>query len=365
MSLTTIEKKTDATLRLVPSTEQQAAVGALLGCAFCLWFIMALMPGLTLTRFSVLYLALIFFAVAMILRWQQRSIEISVPDQRIYFIGRRKQDVYSIPFGMVESLRLTCRTAKGELIDEAMRKKGRGKEPFHLDLILKDAGFETLDRSVLGPDLAATALEIAEKTGFAIEDYAGIGFSRAAKTEYSSEAGSTGSKIPIHSALKKQKRGDESGFEWSMSPGWLYIALMGLASAGLIYGGGYGAMAAANGEANAISGIVLLFVCGFFGYMIAWRLLQAIAGRGFVMWDDDTVRFGAKLFGKEYSSVMLDLNDIKAVRVVAPRVGKGRVELLQESGKVFTTADVASPLAPLSTGDLHWLGNYLRNNVTA
>ncbi|MCG8529621.1 MAG: hypothetical protein MI749_03030 [Desulfovibrionales bacterium] len=360
MSLTTIDKKTDAMLRIVPSAEQQAAVGALAGCAFCLFILSLILGGGIWMRFSLLYLVLILSAVAMILRRQQRTIEISVPDACLYFIGRRKRDVYSIPFGMVESLRLTRRTSGGELVDSALRRSSGGRQPFHLDLILKDAGFETLDRSVLGPDLAATALEIAEKTGFAIEDHADIGFSRAATKEYPPQDISLEERALLHSTLRETQEGDGTQFFWSLSPGKLYLALMALAAGGLVYGGGYGAFAAAEGEESTLSGIILLFVCGFFGYMILWRMVRAVAGRGFLWWDTATLRFGNTLLGKEYASVLLELRDVQSVKVLVPRVGKARVEATQESGERFILADVSSPLAPLSTGDLHWLAGKLR-----
>lgn len=366
MSLTTVERKSSSTLRLVPSAEQQTAVGALVGCAICLGFIGALMNGITLVRFAVLYLCLIFMTVGMILRRQQRVIEISLPDSCIYFLGRRKTDVYAIPFGMITALRLTRRNAQGELVssDFVPEEGSHGRYPIHLDVILRTSGYETLDRSVMGPDLAATALKIAEVTGFGIEDHAGVGFSRTARSEYPPVSADVTEKVPTYSALKPISIDGKKGFSWSLSPGRLYIALMMFATAGLLYGGGYGVWKASKGEGSLIAGAIILFVCGFFAYMILWRLIRSLAGKGFVVWDDETVRFGASIFGEEYASVMLELRDVKTVRIAVPRAGKGRVEIVQASGTVFKTLNVSSPLAPLTTGDLHWLSRYMRRQMS-
>ncbi|MEZ0574925.1 hypothetical protein ACAG65_02660 [Halodesulfovibrio aestuarii] len=366
MSLTTVERKSSSTLRLVPSAEQQTAVGALVGCAICLGFIGVLMNGITLVRFAVLYLCFIFMTVGMILRRQQRIIEISLPDSCIYFLGRRKKDVYTIPFGMITALRLTRRNVQGDLVssDFEPEKGNSGRYPFHLDVILRDSGYETLDRSVLGPDLAAIALKIAEVTGFAIEDHAGVGFARTSRAEYAPVFPSVENEQPEHSALKPCLIGGKKGFSWSLSPGHLYIALMTFSVAGLLYGGGYGVWKASDGEGSIIEGGILLFVCGFFAYMILWRLIRSIAGKGFVVWDDETVRFGRSFLGKEYAFVMLELRDVGAVRIAVPRAGKGRVEIIQVSGAVFKILHVSSPLAPLTIGDLHWLSRYMRQQVS-
>ena len=366
MSLTTVEKKSSSALRLVPSAEQQTAVGALLGCAICLGFVGVLMNGITLARFAVVYLCFILVTVGVILRRQQRIIEISLQDKCIYFLGRRKQDVYSIPFGMISALRLTKRTSTGELVTDLPKSEyeKRGREPFHLDLILRDSGYETLDRSVLGPDLAATALEIAEITGFGIEDHAGVGFSRAPRAEYAKLGEQEDdAPPPVASVLRKVTAEGRSGFEWTLSPGWLYVSLMTLASAGLLYGGGYGVQQASQGEGSMVAGVILLCVCGFFAYMIIWRLMRAVAGKGFIVWDDETVQFGSKIFGKEYQSVILELRDVEKVRVAVPRAGKGCVEVVQHSGRVLKAVGISSPLAPLTTGDIHWLGDYMRHHV--
>lgn len=362
MSLITVERKSSSTLRLVPSAEQQTAVGALVGCALCLGFIGALMNGITLVRFAVLYLCLIFMTVGMILRRQQRIIEVSLPDKCIYFLGRRKADVYAIPFGMIAALRLTRRNAQGDLVppDFEPDDNSRGSYPYHLDMVLRTSGYETLDRSVLGPDLAATALKLAEVTGFAIEDHANIGFSRTARSEYDPVIAEVDERVPTGSVLQAYSKNGQKGFYWSLSPGKLYIVLMMFATAGLLYGGGYGIWQAAAGEGSFIAGGILLFVCGFFAYMILWRIVRAAAGKGFIVWDDHTVRFGASIFGKEYLSVILERRDVKTARIAVPRPGKGRVELVQNSGAVFKALKVASPLAPLTIGDLHWLSRYLR-----
>lgn len=365
MSLTTIEKKSASVLRLVPSAEQQTAVGALLGCAVCLGFVGVLMNGITLARFAVLYLCIIFVTVGVILRRQQRVIEISLQDECIYFLGRRKQDVYSIPFGMISALCLTKRTSTGELVSNIQRSESEqnGREPFHLDLMLHDSGYETLDRSVLGPDLAATALAIADMTGFGIEDHAGVGFSRAPKTEYPALDGHGNTFPPVTSVLHEFTAKGRSGFEWTLSPGWLYISLMALAASGLLYGGGYGVYKASYGEGSMVAGVILLGVCGFFAYMIIWRLVRAVAGKGFVAWDDETIQFGARIFGKEYQSVLLELRDVKTIRVAVPRAGRGSVEVVQHSGKILQAVGISSPLASLTSGDVHWLGNFMRHHV--
>lgn len=367
MSLTTVEKKSSSTLRLVPSAEQQTAVGALVGCALCLGFIGLLMDGVTLVRFAVLYLCIIFMAVGMILRRQQRTIEISVPDRCIYFLGRRKTDVYAIPFGMVTTLRLTRRNAQGNLVSAEFspREGSKGRYPFHLDVMLRNSGYETLDRSVLGPDLAATALDIAELTGFAIEDEAGVGFSRPEREQYTLVPSAFNNKLPKDSVLRPYAVNGRQGFTWSLSPGGLYITLMALAIAGLLYGGGTGFWNASNEGGSWWAGGTLLVVCGFFAYMIFWRLVRALAGKGFVVWDNESVRFGATIFGKEYSSVLLELRDVDAVRIAVPRAGKGRIEIVQRSGKSFIAVAVTSPLAPLTTGELHWLSRVMNRQMLA
>ena len=104
MSLTTVERKSSSTLRLVPSAEQQTAVGALVGCAICLGFIGALMNGITLVRFAVLYLCLIFMTVGIILRRQQRVIGL--------FIGAAITHIFILFFdgtgGYLETVRAAC-----------------------------------------------------------------------------------------------------------------------------------------------------------------------------------------------------------------------------------------------------------------
>lgn len=366
MSLITVEKKSSSTLRLVPSAEQQAAVGALVGCAICLGFIGVLMGGITLVRFAVLYLCFIFLTVGMILRRQQRIVEISMEDGCIYFLGRRKSDVYSIPFGMITALRLTRRSAQGELFvpDGAAREKSYSRYPFHLDVMLRDSGYETLDRSVLGPDLAAIALEIAEITGFAIEDQAEVGFSRSARISYPPVIPNLERDASEHPALHSFSLDGKKGFAWSLSPGGLYVLLMFFATFGLVYGGYYGVVKGILGDGNVWAGAVVLVSCVFFASVIFRRLIRALGGKGFVVWDDESVRFGALLFGKEYSSVLLELRDVKIIRIAVPRVGEGYIEVVQKSGTVFKTLDVVSPLAPLTTGDLHWLSRYMRQQTS-
>ncbi|WP_074217544.1 hypothetical protein [Halodesulfovibrio marinisediminis] len=346
--------------------EQQTAVGALVGCALCLGFIGILMNGITLTRFAVFYVSLVCMTIGMILRRQQRTIEVSVADNCIYFVGRRKNDVYAIPFGLVAALRLTRRNTNGELVEPGFEpgENSKGRYPYHLDLVLRTSGYETLDRSVLGPDLAAIALRIAEVTGFAIEDHAGIGFSRTARTEYEPIMTDVEECLPDDSALQAFSVGGRKGFSWTFSPGNLYIVLMVFAVLGMLYGGGFGVWKVVKGEGNVIAGGILLFVCGFFAYRILWRLICALTGKGFIVWDGETVCYGSSFFGKEFASVMLERRDIEAICIAVPRPGKGHVEIVQSSGALFTTLNVSSPLAPLTAGDLHWFSRYLRKQLS-
>lgn len=197
---------------------------------------------------------------------------------------------------------------------------------------------------------------------------------------------------PPSSALLPHKDG---GIEWSLSPGWASLALTGILASGMVASAGvaYSQM----GEDNVM--MIMTFVMLGFAAMLFLRIARALMSNGHLYIHNDVLyrelhQAGSKIkfvsmkeiqaidpkeemtpeelreaLAESYArrdsknGVELPLQDIRSVRVIAPRVGRCQLQAVNRQGKAFVIANVSAGMTPISVGDLYWLRGFLKRQV--
>lgn len=360
MGLTRVTEKESSVLRICPGDEQTAAI--------CVCLLIACVLGAAAVHgrndpilFVVLsMLACAFGAVAFFVRNQQRTVEVNLQEQVFYVLGRQRSDMYMIPFHDITALRVGCFARERSIrpMPEGLRLSRltrTGKDRFFLDILRRDSGYESIDRSVVGADIQELAELLAERTGLPVVDEAGFGMAYGDRSPFPEQITRVPDSPPPASVLSFHENRRLTSCAWPLSPGPYILTVMGVFSIGLLLLGAMGMYELSREGGNLWLGSVVALVAGFFAYQILWRFLRALMCKGFVYMDAEGVHCGVVRLGREEELFCVSVPQIHGFRVLAPRLGPCTLEVLTAAHDRYTVARITPGLSPVTIGDLHWL----------
>ena len=350
MNLVRIVEDTSDVLRLEPGNDQRAAIATTIvfGCVIAAC---AMFSGQGYEfRVALGVVAAGFFLAAYLVYNQQRSVEVNGAEACFYVFGRQPTDMYCIPFHHVACLRVVSRVHK--------RRPGRmdrDSERFYLDIVRRDGGYETLERSSEAKDVAALAMLLSERTGLELLDDAKLGVARHAEVSYPAAVMDVPDNPPPRSVVRKRQDRRGAVCSWSLSPGKVALVLMGGVGFGLLLIGMFGVAEVVRPSGNVWAGTVTAVVAGFFAYQVSWRIMRGALCTGYASMNFDGLHAGTFCMNDEHEKTSVPLVDVVAFRIVAPRYAHARWEMVTKDGEVVVLARILPGLAPLTLGDLHWL----------
>lgn len=360
MSLLKIAEENDTVIRLVPSFVPTAAM------VVCVVFgVVFSAASIALIRTPVQMVILLitgcaFFLTALLVRSQKRMYEINIAEQSLYVIGRQSADMYAIPFGEIACLRIV---RKNPLVNNRARAGYKGvkgtkhsaKPEYYLDILRRDTGFETLDRSVTVEEITSLATMLANRTGFGITDEVGLEMERAATATYAQEPVPIPQTPPPGSVIRQRRERNAVSFVWTLSPGLIVLILMGVVGVGLLGIGALGILEFFKEDGSHWVAVAASLIAGVLAYQVSWRFLHGVLCNGYVFMNSEGLHVGTYCLdnGREY--LIIPLADIATIRVVAPRYRRCKLEVLTRDGDVHLLASLNPGLFPLTVGDLHWM----------
>lgn len=303
-----------------------------------------------------------FFLTALLVRSQRRRYEVNTEDRCFYVIGRQKPDMYTVAFDDIAALRIARRTreiapppSRRHRPDDR-RPEERRRTEYYLDLLFRDSGYETLDRSVTADEIVRLAHLLAERTGLPVTDEAELDASRdAAVGAAASDTRPVPDTPPPGSCIAYAQDRQTVSCVWTASPGAVVLFLMGMVGVGMLGIGALGILELLREDGSHWVGITATVVSGVLAYQISWRFMYGVFCNTYVVMDHDGLHSGYYCLNNDRHHVTIALHDIVGFRVVAPRYRRCRLEALTRSGDVHVLASLNPGLYPLTVGDLHWM----------
>lgn len=369
MSLVRISEQSDSVLQLVPSFVPKVAMALCLvaGAGFSLASLVRYRDPVQMVVLLVVGCA--FLLTVLLIRSQQRQYEVNGDDAAIYVIGRQTPDMYAIPFGAIAGLRIATRVRIDTVLAEREERRGNyeraekaRKTEYYLDVLRRDSGYETLDRSVSAEEIIRLGTLLAERIGVGIVDEAGLGAERSAAATDASGSDVRGADVqevpsspPPGSILQFRKDKASMSYVWSRSPGLLVLVLMGLVGVGMLGIGALGILELLREGGSHWVGIAATLIAGVLAYQISWRFMYGVFCNGFVAMNASGVHAGYHCLGNEHEGLIIPLEQVVTFRVKAPRYRRCTLEVVTRDGRAHTLASLSPGLFPLTVGDLHWM----------
>lgn len=379
MGFMRVSQDSGGVTRLIPGPEYKAAPGmALLLSSVCLAGAGLVMGEDALGGVFLFVASLMLLLVVGLLRARMRDVVFDTAEGAVYLLGRRRSDMAQVPLCEVVALR-TMRTGRG----------GRYRE---LVLALRDGGWISLDRGSRHEPLTRLGALLAARTGLAFEDAAASPASSSAATNgtphvspgisyvtVTTDAGHAARHEPAGgvdapgdvsvaacadvpdapspgSALVQDARG--RSWQWPVSPGGAALGLMAFVSGAFLCVVGYGLSLMLGG--GYVEGLVMVFVGGFFTYVVMGRLLRGIFGGGWLTVRGRLLQAGGSLFGQRHTLWECALDDVAGFRVTASMLGPARLECVTPRGEALPVIAVTPGLSAVTPGDVLWLAARLR-----
>ena len=361
MSLLRIAEENESVIRLVPSMVPAVAMGCciVIGCAFGV--AAALQTGQHLQMVVLLMVACAFFLTAILVRSQKRAYEVNIADKAVYVMGRQKTDIYVIPFSEIAALRIarvvrmvnvSVHDRKEELVHASKRP---GRPEFTLDILRRDSGYETMDKSVTAQEIVTLANLLAKRTGLPVVDDAGLDAAHEATVTYAADAGAAPDSPPPGSVIRYREDRRGAGYVWTLSSGLVVMGLMALVGVGMLGIGAMGILEFLKEDGNHWVAVAATIIAGVLAYQISWRFLHGALCSGYVALDDEELHCGYYCLDNEKESFSIPRQQVMAFRVNAPRYRRCTLEVLTRDGNTLIVAKLNPGLFPLTVGDLHWL----------
>lgn len=379
MGFMRVSQDSGGVTRLIPGPEYKAAPGmALLLSSVCLAGAGLVMGEDALGGVFLFVASLMLLLVVGLLRARMRDVVFDTAEGAVYLLGRRRSDMAQVPLCEVVALR-TMRTGRG----------GRYRE---LVLALRDGGWISLDRGSRHEPLTRLGALLAARTGLAFEDAAASPASSSAATNGTPHASPGTSYVTVttdagHAARHEPAGGvDASGdvsvaacadvpdapspgsalvqdargrsWQWPVSPGGAALGLMAFVSGAFLCVVGYGLSLMLGG--GYVEGLVMVFVGGFFTYVVMGRLLRGIFGGGWLTVRGRLLQAGGSLFGQRHTLWECALDDVAGFRVTASMLGPARLECVTPRGEALPVIAVTPGLSAVTPGDVLWLAARLR-----
>ncbi|UZP68836.1 hypothetical protein N1030_07645 [Desulfovibrio mangrovi] len=361
MSLLKITEENEKVIRFVPSMVPVVAmvcclvIGAVFAAA-------AVMKGRDPLQLVVLLMAACaFLLTAILVRSQKRAYEVNMVDKAVYVMGRQQPDIYVIPFSEIAALRVVRRVRmvevsmhdrKEELVHSSKRP---GRPEFSLDILRRDSGYETMDKSMASQEIVQLVNLLADRTGLAVVDDAGLGVAREAVARYEAEPVDVPESPSPGSVIRLGQGRRVNSFVWTLSPGAIVLGLMGLVGIGMLGVGALGILEFLKEDGNHWVAVAATMVAGVLAYQISWRFLHGALCNGYVTLGNGEMQCGYYCMDNDNEAFSIPLQDIVTFRVVAPRYRRCVLEVLTRDGKSRIVARLNPGLFPLTVGDLHWL----------
>jgi len=354
MGFMRVSQDSAGVMRLVPGPEYKAAPGmALLLSSMCLAGAGLVMGEDALGGVFLLVASLMLLLVVGLLRARMRDVVFDAIEGAVYLLGRRRADVAQVPLCEVAALR-TMRV-------------GRGGRHCELALVLCDGGWIGLDRGSRQEPLTRLGESLAAHMGLPFEAVAGpsSGTPPGKAAAAGGEAVDDGtvaacSGVPREpspgSALAQDARG--RSWQWSVSPGGAALGLMAFVSGALLCVVGYGLSLMLAG--GFVEGLVMVFVGGFFTYVVMGRLLRGVFGGGWLAVRGRLLQAGERLFDRKHTLWEREFDDVEGFRVAMPILGPSRLECLTTQGEELPVIVVTPGLSAVTPGDVLWLAARLR-----
>lgn len=307
--------------------------------------------------------AVVLGMVALMLHNQSRQLEWNFEERVLYVIGRQRADMCAIPFDDIACIRLTKRRIARSLTGAATQGQAgenpRGRERFHLEAAMRDTGYEGIDHSFTLDEVRQLSAILVDRTGLPFCDEIDGSRNRPA----AHQAVTSRVLPPEQPSPGSVLRLIEGEVRWPLSPGWPAISVMLIVLLSLMAGAS-STYVNMQSESNAdpMLMVIALGVAFFFMVIVTGRLAHAFLGRGQIVVKDGVLR--RDLFSPMGNrSLEIPVQDILALRVIAPRFAMCQLQILNRTGQAAVIATVSTGVTPLTVGDLYWLRGVLNRKL--